>query len=75
LCRYVNINSALSTIISSKIGQRFAGLEERVVLSTLFRRYSFRSTQSIDELHLSIDTILRARVPIQMFIEQRQHFQ
>jgi hypothetical protein len=67
----VHINSALSTIISSKIGQRFAGLEERVVLSTLFRRYSFRSTQSIDELHLSLEIILRPEVPIEMFINRR----
>jgi cytochrome P450 len=54
------------------LGQRFAGLEERVVLSTLFRRFSFLSTQTIDQLHLSTDAILRPRVPIQMYIEQRQ---
>ncbi|CAF1176406.1 unnamed protein product [Adineta ricciae] len=53
------------------IGQRFAGLEERVVLSTIFRRFSFRSTQTIDQLHLSMDAILRPHVPIQMFIERR----
>ncbi|CAF1518303.1 unnamed protein product [Adineta steineri] len=53
------------------IGQRFAGLEERVVLSTLFRQFIFRSTQTIDQLHLSMDVILRPHVPIQMFIERR----
>ncbi len=58
-------------VVSFELGQRFAGLEERVVLSTLFRRFSFRSTQSIEELHLSLDLILRPRVPIQMFIERR----
>jgi hypothetical protein len=52
-------------------GQRFSGLEERVVLSTLFRRFTFRSTQTIDELQLTSDIILRPRVPIQMFIEPR----
>jgi cytochrome P450 len=55
----------------NNIGQRFAGLEERVVLSTLFRRFSFRSTQTIDELHLAPNLILRASVPIAMFIKQR----
>jgi hypothetical protein len=54
-----------------KIGQRFAGLEERVVLSTLFRRFSIRSTQTIDELHLVAEAILRTLVPIQMIIERR----
>jgi hypothetical protein len=42
------------------------------VLSTLFRRFSFRSTQTIDQLHLSAGAILRSRTPIQMFVEQRQ---
>ncbi len=53
------------------IGQRFAGLEERVILSTLFRRFSFRATQTIDELHLSCELIVRPRVPIAMIIERR----
>ncbi|UJR29572.1 hypothetical protein I4U23_010789 [Adineta vaga] len=53
------------------IGQRFAGLEERVVLSTLFRRFSFHSTQTMEDIHLSINGILRTEVPIQMIIKQR----
>ncbi len=57
------------------LGQRFAGLEERVILSTLFRRFSFRSTQTVDELQLCAEAILRPHVPIQMYIEQRKHFQ
>ena len=61
----------MNIILIFNLGQRFAGLEERVVLSTLFRRFSFRSTQSIDELHLSLDVILRPQVPIQMFLERR----
>ena len=58
-------------VIFSLLGQRFAGLEERVVLSTLFRHFSFRSTQTIEQLELSFDMILRPRVPIQMFVERR----
>jgi cytochrome P450 len=65
-------NFSLYAIIIIEIGQRFAGLEERVVLSTLFLHFSFRSTQTIDQLHLSIDAILRARIPIQMSVERRQ---
>ncbi|CAF1069687.1 unnamed protein product [Adineta ricciae] len=53
------------------IGQRFAGLEERVVLSTLFRRFSFHSTQTIEDIRLSIDGILRTDAPIQMIIKRR----
>ena len=60
---------SLNIILIFILDQRFAGLEERVVLSTLFRRLSFQSTKTIDELHLSLDVILRARVPIQMFIQ------
>lgn len=55
-------------------GQRFAALEERVVLSTLFRRFSFRSTQTIDELRLVPGAVLRTQVPIQMIIERRSMF-
>jgi hypothetical protein len=53
------------------LGQRFAGLEERTVLSALFRRFSFRSTQTIDQLQLSAGAILRTNVPIQMHIKHR----
>lgn len=56
---------------SCDIGQRFAGFEVRVILSTLFRRFSFRSVQTIDELRLFTGMVLRSRVPIQMVIEQR----
>ena len=55
------------------LGQRFALLEEKVILSTLFRRFSVRATQTIDELQLSFEAILRPTVPIQLIIEQRQH--
>ena len=56
------------------LGQRFASLEERVVLSTLFRRFSFESTQTIDQLRLSLSVILRTEVPIQMIVKRRSVF-
>ena len=58
-----------------QIDQHFAGLEERVIFSTLFRHFSFHSNQTIDELHLCVEVILIPGVPIQMFIERRKHFQ
>jgi len=72
---YLKIKFLSHRVAILVLGQRFAGLEERVVLSTLFRHFSFRSTQTIDQLHLSADAILRAHVPIQMFIERRQQYQ
>ncbi|CAF4951298.1 unnamed protein product, partial [Rotaria sp. Silwood1] len=51
--------------------QRFAGLEERVVLSTLFRHFSFHSTQTIDELHIATEGILRPGVTLQMTVKRR----
>jgi len=55
----------------TETGQRFAGLEERVILSTLFRRFSFHSTQEIDELNLAFGAILRPKVPIEMIVKRR----
>ncbi|CAF4083424.1 unnamed protein product [Rotaria sordida] len=56
------------------IGQRFAQLEEKVILSTLFRRYSLHTTQTIDELQISFEAIMRPAVPIKFIVEHR-HFQ
>lgn len=53
------------------LGQRFAGLEERIILSTLFRRFALESTQTIDELQLAAQLILRTEVPIQMKVRRR----
>ena len=54
------------------LGQRFALLEEKVILSTLFRRFSLRATQTVDELHVSFESIMRPAVPIKLTIKQRQ---
>ncbi|CAF3670167.1 unnamed protein product [Rotaria sp. Silwood1] len=54
------------------IGQRFALLEEKVILSTLLRRYSFRATQTVAELQLSFEAIMRPTVPIKMIVEHRK---
>ncbi|CAM4815651.1 unnamed protein product [Rotaria magnacalcarata] len=54
------------------IGQRFAQLEEKTILSTLLRRYTFRATQTIDELKLCFEAIIRPEVPIKLIVEHRQ---
>ncbi|CAF4962843.1 unnamed protein product [Rotaria magnacalcarata] len=54
------------------IGQRFAQLEEKTILSTLLRRYTFRATQTIDELELCFEAIMRPEVPIKLIVEHRQ---
>jgi hypothetical protein len=64
----------LNVVLIVKLGQRFAGLQQKVVLSTLLRRFSFRSTQSIEQLHICAEVGLRADVPIQMIIQHRRHF-
>ena len=53
-------------------GQRFAGLEERVVLSSLFRHFTFRSTQTIEDLQLYSGMVLRTQLPVRILIESRQ---
>lgn len=53
------------------IGQRFAALEERVILSTLFRRFTLQCSQSLEELNLVSEGILRAKTPIEISIEHR----
>ncbi|CAF4260619.1 unnamed protein product [Rotaria magnacalcarata] len=50
------------------LGQRFAQLEEKTILSTLLRRYTFRATQTIDELELCFEAIMRPEVPIKLII-------
>lgn len=69
---YLSPMSLLTSKLYLFLGQRFALLEEKVVLSTLFRRYSLRATQSIEELQLSFEAIMRPVVPIKIIVEHRQ---
>ncbi|XP_071498818.1 cytochrome P450 4C1-like [Diadema antillarum] len=55
------------------IGQRFATMEEKVVLSNLLRRFSFRSLQTIDEAKPSVEFVTRpAEGKILMEISRRE---
>ena len=40
-------------------GQKFAMLEEKVILSTIFRNFTVQSLQSRDELNPTLELILR----------------
>ncbi|CAF4875605.1 unnamed protein product, partial [Rotaria sp. Silwood2] len=42
------------------IGQRFAMLEEKSMLSWILRRYKLKTSQTRDDLHLSFEIILRS---------------
>jgi len=43
------------------IGQRFALLEEKIILSWILRRFTLKTRQTVDELHLSFELILRSQ--------------
>ncbi|KAJ8015148.1 hypothetical protein DPEC_G00023140 [Dallia pectoralis] len=55
------------------IGQRFAMMEEKVVLSSVFRHFSVRACQSREELRPMGDLILRPEKGIWITLEKRQH--
>ncbi|UJR08122.1 hypothetical protein I4U23_012399 [Adineta vaga] len=42
------------------IGQRFALLEEKIILSSILRRFKLKTSQLRDDLHLSFEVILRS---------------
>jgi len=53
------------------IGQRFALLEEKIVLSSILRRFRLKTRQTIDDLHLSFEVILRANCGALIELEKR----
>ncbi len=53
------------------IGQRFAMLEEKVMLSGILRRFKLKTSQSRDELHISFEIILRSEHGAFVQLEQR----
>lgn len=53
------------------IGQRFAMLEEKIMLSWILRRYRLKTTQSYEELNLSFEIILRSEHGAFVQIERR----
>lgn len=55
------------------IGQRFALMEEKIVLSNLFRRFSVRSLVPRDQLKLAGELVLRNQEGIQVTLSPRQN--
>ncbi|KAL0973928.1 hypothetical protein UPYG_G00213080 [Umbra pygmaea] len=55
------------------IGQRFAMMEEKVVLSSVLRHFSIQACQSREELRPMGDLILRPEKGIWITLEKRQH--
>ncbi|XP_015750059.1 PREDICTED: cytochrome P450 4c3-like [Acropora digitifera] len=53
------------------IGQRFALLEEKIVLSYILRNFSIDSTQTVDELHTCSELITRPKEGIYVTIAKR----
>lgn len=53
------------------IGQRFAILEEKVILSSILRRFNLKTSQSREELNLSFELILRSEHGAFVQLERR----
>nr|AFG26276.2 cytochrome p450 family 4 [Corbicula fluminea] len=54
------------------IGQKFAILEEKVILSTIFRNFSVKSMQTREELLPTMELILRPAEGIKVILTQRK---
>jgi cytochrome P450 family 4 subfamily V len=54
------------------IGQRFAMLEEKVMLSWILRRFRLKTSQTPDELNLSFEVILRSEHGAFVALENRE---
>ncbi|GLH09719.1 CSON008890 protein [Gryllus bimaculatus] len=55
-----------------KVGQKFALLEEKAVISTLLRRYSFRALDKAEDLKLVSELILRPIQGVRVAVQLRK---
>jgi len=53
------------------IGKQFAMLEEKIMISSIIRRFKLKTSQSSDELNLSFEIILRSEHGAFVQIERR----
>ena len=53
------------------IGQRFAMLEEKVLLSSILRQFKIKTVQSAEELRISFELILRSETAALIQLERR----
>uniref|UniRef100_G3MRD9 Cytochrome P450 n=1 Tax=Amblyomma maculatum TaxID=34609 RepID=G3MRD9_AMBMU len=54
------------------IGQRFANLEEKILLTQIMRRYTITSKLRMDQLQLSVEVVLKAIQGIEIQIKPRE---
>ncbi|XP_077506362.1 cytochrome P450 4V2-like [Amblyomma americanum] len=54
------------------IGQRFANLEEKILLTQIMRRYTVTSKLRMDQLQLSIEVVLKATQGMEIKIKPRE---
>jgi cytochrome P450 len=57
------------------IGQRFAMLEEKMMISSMLRRFRLKTTQSSRDLHISFEIILRSETEVLVQLESRRPLQ
>jgi len=53
------------------IGQKFATMEEKVVVSSVLRKYTLRSTMTVDEIPLCAEVILRPKNGLRISLQKR----
>ena len=53
------------------LGQKFALLEEKIIMSTFLRHYNITSLQSEENLEMSAEIILRTKNGLQVQITKR----
>lgn len=61
----------MKIFIPDFIGQKFALLEEKLILACIFRHYELESLVPIADMTVNIDTILRPEHGIQIKIRKR----
>ena len=54
------------------IGQRFALMEEKVILANILRRFEIKSLKTLDEIEQSVDLLLRPNNKISLSLKIRQ---
>jgi len=53
------------------IGQKFATMEEKVMVSSVLRKYKLRSTMKVEEIPLLVEIILRPKSGLRISLEKR----
>ena len=60
-------------LFSSREGQKFALMEEKIILSSIFRNFHVKALDKREELILLIELILRPRDGIRLRLTSKQN--